>query len=339
MGNSKPIGKNISGVEVTNISTHGIWLLSGDKELFLAYDHFPRFKDVSIGKIICASALTRGGADKTGHFCLIVICPEPEEIERFSTNLFWRRFMQVFLTGATGFIGQALVRIMRQRNWQVRTLVRDLDSPASHWLKAQGCQLVHGDVLQPKGLSQAMAGIDVLLHNAGIYELGVTRAAELRMQQVNVQGTSHVLGAALEAGVPRTVYVSTVWALGGSKLSEKPVSMLDENARHSGVYLSSYERSKAEAHLVALDWRKKGLPMVIGMPNGVVGINDHATFGYFLRLYLLHKMPPVAWGRNVVYSLVEVNALAQGLCLAAEKAPVGEDYVFCGPPHNFGRPV
>ena len=49
---SQPHGKNISGVEVTNISTHGIWLLSGDKELFLGYDQFPWFKDVSIAKII-----------------------------------------------------------------------------------------------------------------------------------------------------------------------------------------------------------------------------------------------------------------------------------------------
>ncbi|WP_035238375.1 DUF2442 domain-containing protein [Desulfobacter vibrioformis] len=52
MNSLKPLGKDISGVEVTNISTHGIWLLSGDKELFLSYDQFPWFKDVPIGKII-----------------------------------------------------------------------------------------------------------------------------------------------------------------------------------------------------------------------------------------------------------------------------------------------
>jgi dihydroflavonol-4-reductase len=240
--------------------------------------------------------------------------------------------MQVFLTGATGFIGQALVRTMRQRDWQVRTLVRDSNSSAARWLMAQGCKLVPGDVTQPEGLSQAMAGIDVLLHNAGVYELGVNAVAAARMQQVNVQGTTHVLGAALEAGVPRTVYVSTVWALGGSGPVGKPAQVRDENTQHSGVYLSPYERSKADAHQVALDWRANGLPLVIGMPNGVVGINDHSTFGYFLRLYLLHGMPPIAWGRDTVYALVEVNALAEGLCLAVEKAPIGEDYVFCGEP-------
>lgn len=52
MSSLKPLGKNISGVEVTNISAHGIWLLSGDKELFLSYDQFPWFKDAPVGKII-----------------------------------------------------------------------------------------------------------------------------------------------------------------------------------------------------------------------------------------------------------------------------------------------
>jgi dihydroflavonol-4-reductase len=240
--------------------------------------------------------------------------------------------MQVFLTGATGFIGQALVRAMRRRAWHIRALVRDSDGVTARWLTSQGCTLVPGDVTQPHGLFQAMAGADVLVHNAGVYELGATAAAAARMQQVNVQGTHHVLGAALQAGVPRTVYVSTVWALGGSGPAGQPAQVRDENTQHSGVFLTPYERSKADAHQVALGWRTKGLPLVIGMPNGVMGVNDHSTFGYFLRLYLLHGMPPVAWGRDAVYSLVDVSALAEGLCLAAEKAPIGEDFVFCGEP-------
>ena len=238
--------------------------------------------------------------------------------------------MKVLLTGATGFIGQVIVRTMRQRGWHVHTLVRDPDSATARWLVEQGCKLVPGDVIKPQGLSQAMAGIDVLLHNAGVYELGVNAAAAALMQQVNVQGTDCVLGAAMQAGVPRTVYVSTVWALGGSGPAGKPAQLRDENTKHSGVYLTPYERSKADAHKAALGWRAKGLPLVTCMPNGVVGANDHSTFGYFLRLYLLHRMPPVGWGGNSVYAPVEVKALAAGLCLAAEKAPVGEDYVFGG---------
>jgi dihydroflavonol-4-reductase len=240
--------------------------------------------------------------------------------------------MQIFLTGGTGFIGQTLVRTMLQRDWQIHTLVRDPETVSARWLAEQGCKLVIGDITEPKGLSRAMSGNDVLIHNAGVYELGVNSIAAERMQKVNVQGTNNVLDAAMQAGIPRTVYVSTVWALGGSSPVGQVPKVHDENKQHSGVYLSPYERSKAEAHLVALRWRENGLPLVICMPNGVVGVNDHSTFGYFLRLYLLHGMPPIAWGGDAVYSLVEVKALAEGVCLAAEKAPVGEDYVFCGEP-------
>src|SRR5215813_1117400 len=240
--------------------------------------------------------------------------------------------MKVFLTGATGFIGQALVRALRRRSWNVRALVRDVNSAPSRWLTEKGVQLVAGDVTQPEGLRPGMAGSDLVLHNAGVYEFGTNAALRARMEAVNVQGTANVLGAALEAGVPRTVYVSTVWALGPSGLLPAPAEVKDETQQHSGVYLTPYDRTKAEAHQVALALRGRGLPLVIGMPNAVSGANDHSVFGYLLRLYLLHALPPIAWSADAVYSFVDVDALAEGLCLAAEKAPIGADYIFSGEP-------
>lgn len=240
--------------------------------------------------------------------------------------------MKVFLTGGTGFIGQALVRAMCQRGWAVQALVRNPASEPARWMAGQGVTLVTGDVTRRDGLQGAMAGADVLLHNAGVYELGADGVQRERMRQVNVEGTDNVLGAALAAGVPRTVYVSTVWALGASGYPPAPSVPKDETQRHSGTYLTAYERSKAEAHQVALAYRTRGLPLVIAMPNGVSGANDHSIFGYFLRLYLLGAFPPVAWGADAVISFVDVDALADGLCLASEKAPIGEDFLFCGKP-------
>jgi NAD(P)-dependent dehydrogenase (short-subunit alcohol dehydrogenase family) len=98
--------------------------------------------------------------------------------------------MNVFLTGATGFIGQSLVRKMRQRGWRVHALVRDTASPPARWLAEQGCELVPGDVTRADGLVQAMTGMDVVIHNAGVYEFGANAAVQARMQQVNV-GWSH----------------------------------------------------------------------------------------------------------------------------------------------------
>ncbi len=240
--------------------------------------------------------------------------------------------MRIFLTGSTGFIGQALVRAMRRRDWAVAALVRDRSGAPAQWLARQGCTVVAGDVTRPQGLAQAMAGADAVVHNAGVYELGADAKSRVRMQEVNVAGTDNVLGAASEAGIPRTVYVSTVWALGASGYPPEPAVAKDETQRHSGRYLSPYERTKVDAHQAALAWREKGLPLIIGMPNAVVGANDHAALGYFLRLCLLGAMPPVAWGGDTVFSMVDVDALAEGLCLATANADIGEDYVFAGEP-------
>lgn len=236
--------------------------------------------------------------------------------------------MRVLLTGATGFIGQALVRALRARGWDVTALVRRPDAAQAQWLKRQGCTLAVGDVTSESGLREAMTGADVVIHNAGVYELGASAAERERMDAVNVRGTELVLGAAHAAGVPRTVYVSTVWALGPSEAG----TVADESHRHPGTFLSAYERSKVQAHEAALRWRARGLPLVIAMPNGVVGANDHSVFGHFLRLYLLGAMPPVAFSGDSVYTFVDVTALAEGIALAAERAEPGADYLFCGEP-------
>lgn len=244
--------------------------------------------------------------------------------------------MRIFLTGGTGFIGQALVRAMRRRGWEVHALLRNPSSATAQWLTAQGATIAVGDVTQREGLREAMTGADVVIHNAGVYELGADASLRKRMEQVNVQGTDFVLGAARDAGVPRNVFVSTVWALGPTGRPPEPAVVADETKVHAGTYLTPYERSKAEAHQVALGYRARGLPLVIAMPNAVVGANDHSILGYFLRLYLLGAMPPIAWGGDAVYAMVDVSALAEGLCLAAEKATMGADYVFCGNPISIG---
>lgn len=238
--------------------------------------------------------------------------------------------MQVFLTGGTGFIGQALVRAMRGRGWHVTALVREPDAAAGRWLADRGVRLVRGDVTQPAGLREAMQGADVVVHNAGVYEIGANRALVERMRAVNVDGTRHVLGAAREAGVARSVYVSTVWAHGpcGPEAG-------DERSPRRRSDVNAYAPTKFDAHDEALRERERGLPLSIVMPNAVVGANDHSLFGHLLRLYLMNRLPPTAWGAESVFAMVEVHALAEGICLTAERADMGEDYHFSGEPQTI----
>lgn len=138
-----------------------------------------------------------------------------------------------------------------------------------------------------------------------------------------------MLGLALELGIPRSVYVSstTFWGETGSEVC-------DETWQRQKPYQSHYEQTKAEAHKIAQGYQQRGLPLIIVCPNAVVGPNDHSTFGYFLRMYLNHLLPPFAWAPDVIISRVHVNDVGEGIALAAEKGRIGEVYILAGEPSS-----
>ncbi|MEO7039412.1 MAG: NAD-dependent epimerase/dehydratase family protein, partial [Candidatus Elarobacter sp.] len=112
-----------------------------------------------------------------------------------------------FVTGASGFVGANLVRVLLQRGWRVRALVRG----AAPSLDGLAVDLVRGDLFAPT-LAEAMRGCDALFHLAATYSLW--KRDRDRMLHANVAGTRTVLAAALEAGIPRTVHTSSVAAIG-----------------------------------------------------------------------------------------------------------------------------
>jgi dihydroflavonol-4-reductase len=237
---------------------------------------------------------------------------------------------RVFLTGGTGFIGQPLTRSLLSRGWGVTGLVRRPASPQAQSLARMGAQLAAGDVTDRESMRASMGGAEIVVHNAGHYEYGIDHAGRERMQAINVQGTDNVLGLARELGVPRVVYVSSMQAFGDSG-SE----MRDETFTRHAPCRTAYEESKTEAHEVAYRHLRQGLPLVIVCPNAVIGANDHSAWGYFQRLYLNRLMPPVCWSPGSVFCCVDVNDLAEGIALAAEKGRTGEMYFLNGEPKSF----
>jgi len=235
--------------------------------------------------------------------------------------------MRVFLTGGTGFIGQALAHAIRNRGWQLDALVRRPDSLSARYLASLGAGLTAGDVTQRESMRSAMARADLLIHNAGVYEFGANSALRQRMHLVNVNGTDNTLGLASELGVPRSIYVSTTLATGATGIDP-----CDERYVRKMPCLTEYERTKTDAHKIALRAREQGLPLIIACPNQVVGANDHSVFGYLLRMYLLYMQPPLAWSPGTIQSAVHVKALAEGVVLIAEKGRIGENYLLCGEP-------
>jgi len=237
--------------------------------------------------------------------------------------------LRVFLTGGTGFIGQPLTQALLARGWSVAALVRKPEAPQARALSKMGAQCVVGDVTDPAPMRAGMTGADIVIHNAGQYEFGVNADGKRRMHAINVTGTENVLSLAMELGVPRSIYISTVWAVG-----DTGQQMRDETFERQTPCRTGYEKTKTEAHAIARQYQQRGLPLVIACPNGVIGANDHSVWGYYLRLYLHRLMPPFGWSPGCMFSLVEVNDLAQGIALAAEKGRMGETYIFAGEPKS-----
>ena len=232
---------------------------------------------------------------------------------------------KVFLTGGTGFIGGPLTQSLLSRGWNVVALARNPDSPHARALSRMGATCVSGDVTDRESMRANMSGADLVVHNAGWFELGVTGKARQLMHAINVTGTDNVLSLALELGIPRTVYVSSTIAYGATG-----PTAVDETYQRQTPCLTFYEQSKTEAHDIAQRYQQQGLPLILVCPEGVVGPNDHSARSYFLRMYLNRLMPPFAWAPNTITSLVHVKDVSEGITLASEKGRIGETYILAG---------
>jgi dihydroflavonol-4-reductase len=231
--------------------------------------------------------------------------------------------MRVFLTGATGFIGGHVARKLRERGDEVRVLVRSAAKGAA--LEALGCELVVGDLSDEAALATGLEGCDALIHNAAVYKVGIPESEHRAMYEANVLGTERALGAALKAGTPKVVYVSTVGAFGNTH-----GEVVDESYEHPGrEFTSYYEQTKYEAHQVAKRLIGEGLPCVIVQPGGVYGPNDHSAIGTQIKQFVAGKMPMLAFP-DLGMNMVHVEDVADGILLALDRGEVGEAYVLGG---------
>ena len=228
--------------------------------------------------------------------------------------------MKVFVTGGTGFIGGHVVRQLLERGDEVVALVRRPEK--GKVLVALGAELREGDLSDRAALAVGMAGCDAVIHGAAVYEVGIPKSQRPAMHEANVVGTENTLGAALDAGVAKAVYVSTIAAFGNTR-----GEVVDESYQHPGKnFTSYYEETKYEAHLVAKRLIAEGLPCVIVQPGGVYGPDDHSTLGKQILDFVDGRLPLVPFP-EVGMNMVHVEDVAAGVLLALDKGQLGESYV------------
>lgn len=225
--------------------------------------------------------------------------------------------MQVFVTGGTGFVGANLIRLLLQQGYQVRALVR----PTSRLDNLQGLEvdLVEGDLTDPN-LAQQMQGCQGLFHVAAHYSLW--QADRDRLYRHNVLGTRQILASARQAGIPRTVYTSSVAAIGTS-----PQGVVDETHQSPVEHLvGHYKQSKYWAEQEAVNAVQAGQDVVIVNPTTPIGAWDikPTPTGDIILRFLRRQMPfYLPTGLN----LIHVQDVAWGHLLALERGKTGERYI------------
>jgi dihydroflavonol-4-reductase len=228
--------------------------------------------------------------------------------------------MTTLLTGATGFVGSAVARVLEARGHALRVLVRPRSDRAN--LAGLAGEVVEGDLTDAASLARAVAGCRFVLHVAADYRIWVPDADA--MLRANVGGTTALMRACLDAGVERIVYCSSVAALGltkdGSPADETTPAT---EADMAGIYkLSKFRAERAVLAMV----RDQALPVVIVNPAAPVGPRDikPTPTGRMIADAASGRMPAyVDTGLNVVH----VDDVALGHVLALERGRIGERYI------------
>jgi dihydroflavonol-4-reductase len=230
--------------------------------------------------------------------------------------------MPIFLTGATGFLGSHVARVLAEQGADLRLLLR----PTSNLKNLEGikAETVVGDLRDPASLEKAMAGCDTVFHVAADYRLWLRDPNE--MYRSNVEGTRALFEAARKNGVKSVVYTSSVGTIGFTGNGQ----LADEDSAVSlADMIGHYKRSKFMAEQIALEAGRSGMRVVTVNPTTPIGEQDikPTPTGRIVVDFLKRKFPAyVETGLN----LVDVRECARGHVAALEKGKSGERYILGG---------
>ena len=229
--------------------------------------------------------------------------------------------MKCIVTGATGHIGNVLVRQLHEAGHQITALVLPRDEVQ---FIEPFCDIAYGNILDKPSLVELFRGADWVFHLAGIVEIGSGKKKIL--YKVNVEGTKNCVDAAIEAGVKRFVYTSSVHAIPELPKWE---TMREIDSFDPKLVKGIYAKTKAMATAYVLSRRGNGTEIVIVHPSGVIGPADHklSNISQLFIDCLCGRMSVYLRGG---YNFVDVRDVASGILLAAQRGVDGSCYILSG---------
>jgi len=227
--------------------------------------------------------------------------------------------MTTLVTGATGFLGSAIARELLRDGRKIKLMARE--SADLRNIDGLDAELVKGDLRDRESLKSAMKGCTTLYHAAAYYSLW-NRNKKL-IYDINVQGTRNILETALEFGLERVVYTSTVGCIG---LSDNRTPTNEDHPMDPTTLSNDYKISKFQAEKIALEMYGRGLPVVIVNPSTPIGPRDikPTPTGKIVLDFLNGKMPAYL---DTGLNLIDVADCARGHILAEKKGRLGERYI------------
>lgn len=234
----------------------------------------------------------------------------------------------VLVTGATGFLGEYLVKRLTER-YQVLALGRNEEK--GRQLEAYQARFCPGDLTKEESIAPYFEGVDYVIH-AGALSTVWGKWEDFR--RINVQGTNLVAKLCQKHGVRRLVYLSSPSVYSGR---EDRYDIREDQAPKKND-LNYYIRSKLLAERVLRTWKKRGLEIVVLRPRGLIGIGDTSLVPRILAANGKTGIPLFREGRNLVdLTSVENVALACELALTAEGAAGRVFNITNGEPMEFRK--
>ncbi len=227
--------------------------------------------------------------------------------------------MTTLVTGATGFLGSAIVRELLKDGRRVRVLVRK--GADTRNIAGLDLDIAYGELRDLESLRSALQDCKSLYHAAAYYSLWDND--KHLIYDINVEGTRNILQSAQDQNVEKVVYTSTVGCIGLSSNGQPN----NETTPFDPLTLSNdYKKSKYAAEQIALDFASRGLPVVIVNPSTPIGPRDikPTPTGKIILDFLHRKMPAYL---DTGLNLIDVADCARGHLLAEQKGTVGERYI------------